>query len=55
LPYQFEARLALGQIEMQSGKSSAGRPHLETLEKDARAKAYFLIARKAAAAAKVSR
>ncbi len=55
LPYQFEARLAIGQIEMQSGKSSAGRPHLETLEKDARAKAYFLIARKAAAAAKVSR
>ena len=54
LPYQFEARLAIGEIEMQSGKSSTARPHLEALERDARAKAFLLIARKAAAAAKIS-
>ena len=54
LPYQFEARLAIGEIEMQSGKSSTARPHLEALERDARAKAFLLIARKAAAAARVS-
>jgi len=54
LPYQFEARLAIGETEMQSGKSSTGRPRLEALEKDARGKVFFLIARKAAAAAKGS-
>jgi hypothetical protein len=54
LPYQFEARLAIGEIEMQSGMSSIARPHLEALERDARAKAFLLIARKAAAAAKIS-
>ena len=53
VPYEFEARLALGEIEMQSGKASTGRPHLEALEKDARAKGFLLIARKATAAAKV--
>jgi tetratricopeptide (TPR) repeat protein len=48
--YQFEARLALGQIEMKSGTN--GRARLAQLEKDARAKGFLLIARKAAAAAK---
>ena len=48
--YQFEARLALGEIEMKSGKSAAGRARLEALEWDTRAKAFGLIARKAAAA-----
>jgi eukaryotic-like serine/threonine-protein kinase len=53
VPYEFEARLAMGEIEMQSGKVSTGRPHLEALEKDARAKGFLLIARRATAAAKV--
>jgi tetratricopeptide (TPR) repeat protein len=52
--YEFEARLAMGEIEMQSGKASTGRPHLEALAKDAGAKGFLLIARKATAAAKVS-
>jgi len=47
---QFEARLALGEVEMKSGKVAAGRAHLEALEKDAIAKGFGLIARKAAAA-----
>ena len=48
--YQFEARLALGQLEVKSGTN--GRARLAELEKDARAKGFLLIARKAAAAAK---
>ena len=48
--YQFETRLALAEIEMKSGKSGAGRARLEALEKDATAKGFGLIARKAAAA-----
>ena len=51
-PGRFEARLALGEIEMKSGKTAAGRARLEQLEKDATAKGFLLIARKAAAAAK---
>jgi ATP/maltotriose-dependent transcriptional regulator MalT len=47
---QFEARLALGEIEMKSGKTAAGRARLETLQKEAEAKGYRLLARKAAAA-----
>jgi tetratricopeptide (TPR) repeat protein len=49
--YQFEARLALGEIEMKSGKTPAGRARLEALEKDATAKGFLLVARKAHAAA----
>lgn len=52
VPEQLEARLALGEIEMKSGKSAVGRARLEALEKDATAKGFLLIARKAAAAAK---
>jgi hypothetical protein len=48
--YQFDARLALGEIEIKSGKISAGRNRLETLKKDAQAKQYLLIAGKAAKA-----
>src|SRR4029077_3892465 len=48
--YQFEARLALGEIEIKSGKISAGRNRLETLKEDAQAKQYLLIAEKAAKA-----
>jgi TolB-like protein len=50
-PCQFEARLALGEIEMKSGKTSAGRTHLEALEKDASARGFTLIALKAQKAA----
>lgn len=45
-------QLALGEIEMKSGKAAAGRARLEALEKDATAKGFLLIARKAAAALK---
>ena len=48
--YELEARLALGEIEMKSGKISAGRNRLETLKKDADEKQYLLIAGKAAKA-----
>ncbi len=46
---QLEARLALGEIEMKSGKTAAGRARLEALEAEARTKGYKLIARKATA------
>jgi tetratricopeptide (TPR) repeat protein/TolB-like protein/tRNA A-37 threonylcarbamoyl transferase component Bud32 len=46
----LEARLALAQTDLRSGKASAGRARLEELEKDAQAKGFLLIARKAAAA-----
>lgn len=52
LPDELEARLALGEIEMKSGKAAAGRDHLATLEKDATAKGFVLIAHKASAAAR---
>jgi tetratricopeptide (TPR) repeat protein/TolB-like protein len=48
VPYQLEARLALGQVEMKSGKVVAGRSRLSALEKEARAKDFNLIAAKAA-------
>jgi len=47
---ELEARLALGQIEMKSGQTIAGRARLEALQKDARVKGFGLVARKAAAA-----
>lgn len=52
LGYAFEARLALGEIEVKSGRAVAGPARLRTLAKDARAKGFLLIARKAASAAK---
>ena len=48
--HQFEARLSLGEIEMRLGKITAGRVRLAALEKEARARGFLLIARKAAAA-----
>jgi TolB-like protein/Tfp pilus assembly protein PilF len=47
----LEARLALGETEMNQGKKAAGRLHLAALEKDATAKVFLLIAREAKAAA----
>ncbi len=49
---QYEARLALGEIEMKSG-APAGRARLAKLQKDATAKGFLLIARKATAAAAI--
>jgi TolB-like protein/Tfp pilus assembly protein PilF len=47
----LEARLALGEMEMKQGKKAAARERLGALEKDAQAKGFLLIARKANAAA----
>jgi predicted negative regulator of RcsB-dependent stress response len=47
VPLQFEARLALGEIEVKSGNSASGRSRLTALENDANAKGFVLIARKA--------
>lgn len=52
VPHGLEARLALGEIEIKSGQDAIGRAHLQALERDAKAKGFLLIARKAAAAAK---
>jgi eukaryotic-like serine/threonine-protein kinase len=47
IEYQFEARLALGKVEIKSGKVALGRIRLATLQKDAEARGFLLIARKA--------
>src|SRR5712664_2508872 len=46
----FEARLALGEIEMNSSNRAAGRARLEALEKESTSDGFLTIARKAAAA-----
>ena len=46
--YQLEARLALGEIELKSANPTVGRTGLTALEKDADAKGFYLIARRAA-------
>jgi hypothetical protein len=53
--HQFEARLVLGEMKMKSGGTEAGRAYLEALEKDAAAKGFLLIARKARAAQRIDR
>ena len=45
--HQLEADLALGETEMTAGATDAGRARLVALEKDATAKGFLLIARKA--------
>jgi eukaryotic-like serine/threonine-protein kinase len=47
---ELDARLALAEIEMKAGQVAAGRANLTTIETDAKAKGYNLIARKAAVA-----
>jgi eukaryotic-like serine/threonine-protein kinase len=49
LTYQFEARLALAELEMQSGNKAAARSQFLHLEQDARTRGFGLIADKAAA------
>jgi len=51
VPLQFEAQLALGEMEMRMGETAAGRSRLASLEKDSTAKGFLLIAHKAHAAA----
>jgi tetratricopeptide (TPR) repeat protein len=51
LGYEFQARLALGEAEIKARKTAAGRTRLAALQKDAEAKGYLLIARKALKAA----
>jgi serine/threonine protein kinase/tetratricopeptide (TPR) repeat protein len=48
--YQLEARLALGGLDLHGGQTAAGHDRLTKLEKDATARGYLLIARKAHAA-----
>jgi serine/threonine protein kinase/tetratricopeptide (TPR) repeat protein len=50
--FQYDARLALGELEIKSGKAAAGRARLTTLKKDAEDKGFLLIARQAATALK---
>ncbi len=45
---ELDARLALAEIEMKEGQTTAGRVHLAAIESDAKAKGYQLITRKAA-------
>jgi len=49
LGYEFETRLTLEEVQLKSGKSVASRARLEQLQKDAQAKGFDLVARKAAA------
>jgi hypothetical protein len=49
--YQFDARLALGEIEMQSRIPGAST-HLNQLQRDASVRGFVLVARKAASATK---
>lgn len=51
----LEARLALGEIEIASGKSEQGRARLREVQKDAEARGFGLIARKAARHLEASR
>ena len=44
---RLNAELALGEIEIAAGKTAAGRERLEALARNARAKGFLLIARKA--------
>jgi hypothetical protein len=44
---QFDAWLAIGEIEMKAGETAEARAGLAALEKDATEKGYLLYARKA--------
>jgi tetratricopeptide (TPR) repeat protein len=48
LGIELDARLALAEIEMKEGQTTAGRARLAAIESDAKAKGYHLVARKAA-------
>jgi predicted negative regulator of RcsB-dependent stress response len=46
--YQLKARLALAEVEWQSGKAATAHAHLKTLQQEARERGFLLIADKAA-------
>jgi tetratricopeptide (TPR) repeat protein len=48
----FDARLALGEIEMKAGETDSGRARLAALERDAKARGFINIATKGGAAAR---
>lgn len=48
--YELESRLLTGEVEVNSGRKTAGRSRLEGVEKDAQSKNFALIARQAHAA-----
>ena len=48
LDREFESRLTLGEVELRSGRAASGRARLAALRKDAAAKGFGLLARKAA-------
>ena len=50
LAQQMEAELALGELEIATGKTDAGRARLQALQKQATFRGYFLLARQAATA-----
>jgi tetratricopeptide (TPR) repeat protein len=47
--YPYQARLAAGEIELAAGRSAAGKARLQALAKEAEAKGFGLVARKASA------
>ena len=47
LNYEYQARLALGEIEIKVGKAVAGRARLAALRQDAIRAGFLLLARKA--------
>ena len=49
VPFEFEARLSLAELELRSKGNAAGRVQMEELEKGARAQDFGLIARQASA------
>ncbi len=51
VPESFVARLALGEARLRQGQAGAPRDALRTLAKDAEARGFLLVARRAAAAA----
>jgi serine/threonine protein kinase/tetratricopeptide (TPR) repeat protein len=55
VPVEFEARLALGKAQIKTASSSAGLGQLASLAHDARAREFYLVARKASAARKQSK
>ena len=50
LGLQLDARLALGEVEIKARDGTVGRLQLASLQREAEAKGFLLIARKAAAA-----
>lgn len=54
LEYQFRLRLALGEIEMESGAVSRGQARLKAVAADASSKGFNLVAREATSASKAN-